>query len=221
MSFRAVIFDLDGTLLDTIEDLTDSLNIALAKLGFPPRTVAECKNLVGNGIAAFVGRVLPPEARNDDNVARRLRDLVRAEYGERQTLNTKPYLGIPETLDKLAERGIPAAVLSNKPHDSTLAVVKHFFPRYDFGAVLGAREGVPAKPDPAGALEISRRLGLPPDKILYLGDTNTDMQTAVAAGMYPLGALWGFRTAEELLANGAKALLEKPEDLLAFFGAPV
>jgi phosphoglycolate phosphatase len=217
MPFRAVIFDLDGTLLDTIEDLTEAMNVALAKLGLPARSIAECKMLVGDGVATFVKRALPPPSRNDEVLARRLRDFLRAEYAERQAVKTKPYPGIIETLDALAERKIPMAVLSNKPHDSTQAVVRHYFPRREFRAVLGAREGVPAKPDPSGALEIAGILGLPPAEIFYLGDTNTDMQTAAAAGMFPAGALWGFRTAEELLANGAKALLDRPTAVLGYF----
>jgi phosphoglycolate phosphatase len=110
------------------------------------------------------------------------------------------------------------AILSNKPHDSTLIVVRHYFPSRSFHPVLGAREDVPVKPDPASALEIAREWKLAPAMIAYVGDTNTDMQTATAAGMFACGALWGFRTAEELTANGANVLLEKPEDLLAFIG---
>jgi len=217
MPWRAVIFDLDGTLLDTIEDLTDSMNAALTRLGFTERTVADCKNLVGDGLATFIRRALPPEARDDEAAARNLRDLMRAEYRLRSTVKTKPYPGIPATLDGLTERGIPMAVLSNKPHDSTLAVINHYFSGWTFTVVLGARDGTPVKPDPAGALEIASRLDLSPAEFVYVGDTNTDMQTAAAAGMYAAGALWGFRTAEELLANGAKILLEKPEDLLLLF----
>jgi phosphoglycolate phosphatase len=106
------------------------------------------------------------------------------------------------------------AVLSNKPHESTLAVMKIYFPRREFRAILGARDGYPAKPDPSAALEIARLLGVKPEEIIYIGDTNTDMRTANAAGMYAVGALWGFRTAEELKSNGAKVLIEKPQDLL-------
>jgi phosphoglycolate phosphatase len=142
---------------------------------------------------------------------------MKAEYAARRTGKTRPYPGIPETLDELAARGIPAAVLSNKPHEETLAVIRHYFPGHEFRAVLGAREGVPVKPDPAGALEIAALFGLPPAGVFYLGDTNTDMQTAVAAGMFPAGALWGFRTAEELAANGAQSLFERPPDILPYF----
>ena len=214
MPYRAVIFDLDGTLLDTIEDLTDSMNAALVRMGHAARTIAECKQLVGDGLETFVRRALPPAAADDPRERTRLRELMMMEYRDRSTLKTRPYPGVPDLLDALAARNVPAAVLSNKPHDSTLAVMEHYFSRWSFRAIFGARDGVPVKPDPAGALEIARILGLAPANIAYLGDTNTDMQTATGAGMYGVGALWGFRTAGELIANGAKVLIETPMDLM-------
>jgi phosphoglycolate phosphatase len=218
MPYRAVIFDLDGTLLDTIEDLTDSMNAALVRMGHAARTIAECKQLVGDGLETFVRRALPPAATDDPQERTRLRELMRTEYRDRSTLKTRPYPGVPDLLDALAARNVPAAVLSNKPHDSTLAVMEHYFSRWSFRAIFGARDGVPVKPDPAGALEIARILGLAPANIAYLGDTNTDMQTATGAGMYGVGALWGFRTAGELIANGAKVLIETPMDLMPILG---
>jgi phosphoglycolate phosphatase len=142
---------------------------------------------------------------------------MREEYRVRNSRKTRPYPGVEEMLDALAGRGVPAAILSNKPHDSTLEVVGRFFPGRAFKVVLGARDGVPVKPDPGGAIEIAAQLGFSPADILYLGDTNTDMQTATTAGMFAVGALWGFRTAGELLAHGAKALVEHPREVLAFF----
>jgi len=218
MPYRAVIFDLDGTLLDTIEDLTDSMNAALVRMGHAARTIAECKQLVGDGLETFVRRALPPAAADDPRERTRLRELMMMEYRDRSTLKTRPYPGVPDLLDALAARNVPAAVLSNKPHDSTLAVMEHYFSRWSFLAIFGARDGVPVKPDPAGALEIARILGLAPANIAYLGDTNTDMQTATGAGMYGVGALWGFRTAGELIANGAKVLIETPMDLMPILG---
>ena len=214
MPHLAVIFDHDGTLLDTIEDLADSMNAALIKMGHPARTIAECKMLVGDGLETFVRRALPPAAAEDPRERARLRDLMRAEYGERSSRKTRPYPGIPELLDALTARRIPMAVLSNKPHDSTIAVMGHYFSRWSFSLIFGARDGVAVKPDPAGAFEIATLLGIAPPDFAYVGDTNTDMQTATAAGMFPVGALWGFRTAEELLATGAKVLLGTPLDLL-------
>jgi len=213
MPYRAVIFDLDGTLLDTIEDLTDSMNAALAAMGFPRKTVDECKQLVGDGLTTFIHRALPPEVADDPEAARRLREGMRAEYRRRNTWKTRAYPGIPELLEALSLERIPLAILSNKPHDSTRDVVRKFFPGIDFKAVFGAREEVPVKPDPSGAVEIARLLGLAPAEILYVGDTNTDMRTAGAAGMFAVGVLWGFRTADELRANGARALISRPDEL--------
>jgi phosphoglycolate phosphatase len=217
MNLRAALFDLDGTLLDTIEDLTDSMNAALSSMGFPVLTVDACKTLVGDGLSIFIRRALPEAARGDAESVRRLQETMRAEYRMRCAVKTRPYPGIREMLNGLAARGIPMAVLSNKPHVATLSVVGHYFPDVAFRAVLGARENVPIKPDPAGALEIAALLDVPPEEILYLGDTNTDMQTAVAAGFFGVGALWGFRTAAELRGSGARALAERPEDILEWF----
>jgi phosphoglycolate phosphatase len=217
MNLRAAIFDLDGTLLDTIEDLTDSMNAALAAQGFPSLSIEACKTLVGDGLSVFIRRALPEAARGDAEAVRRLQEAMRAEYRLRSTVKTRPYPGVREMLRGLAERSIPLAVLSNKPHASTLAVVGHYFSDTTFRVVLGARESVPIKPDPAGALEIASLLDQPPEAILYLGDTNTDMETAAAAGLFGVGALWGFRTAEELRSSGARALAARPEDILEWF----
>jgi len=214
MTFKAIIFDLDGTLLDTIEDLTDSMNAALAGLGYPERSIAETKQLVGDGLATFVRRVLPPSVSDDPDITARLTERMRAEYRRHNSVKTRLYGGLAELLDALTERAIAMAVLSNKPHDSTLEIVKKYFQRWTFGAVFGARDGVPIKPDPAAALEIATILHLAPAEILYLGDTNTDMWTANAAGMFAVGALWGFRTAAELKQAGARILLRHPLDLL-------
>lgn len=218
MILRAAIFDLDGTLLDTIEDLTDSMNAALAGLGCPLRTTEECRNLVGDGLATFIRRALPERLRGDGAAAARLEAMMRTEYKARQAVKTRPYPGVAALLAGLVERGIPHAILSNKPHPSTLSIVARYFPGHSFRVVYGARDGVPVKPDPAGALEIAGLLDLPPAEILYLGDTNTDMRTARAAGMFAVGALWGFRTRGELLASGAQALAAGPADVLRLLG---
>jgi len=235
MPFQAVLFDLDGTLLNTLEDLADSMNAVLARHGLPQHGLPAYKYFVGDGVANLVRRALPPARRDRQVLSDREpsgtpvfvpeghEELValciaemRAEYGQHWRDKTRPYDGIHELLNALTLRGVKLAVLSNKPDEMTKLTVRELLPRWRFDAVRGERAGTLRKPDPAGALGIAAQLGAPPGAFLYLGDTNTDMQTAQAAGMYPLGALWGFRPAQELTASGAKALLAQPLELLNF-----
>ncbi|MCX7749400.1 MAG: HAD family hydrolase [Clostridia bacterium] len=216
MCFKAVIFDLDGTLLDTLEDLAFSMNQALSSLGFPTHAVEKYKYLVGDGVEVLAMRALPQEIQ-DISVIQNCVLKMREYYHLHWCDKTKPYKGIPEMLEKLAKKNIRMSVLSNKPHDFTKIVVSRYFPHIHFDFVLGARADVPKKPDPKGALEIAKESRLEPDSFLYLGDTNTDMLTATEAGMFAVGALWGFRKAEELLESGAKKLIETPLDLLKLF----
>jgi len=213
-AYKAVLFDLDGTLLDTIDDLAEAMNQALAACGYPAHTAEECKYFVGDGVANFALRAMPAERRSDPAAVARVRQLYRSAYSKNWADRTRPYEGVPQLLDELDARGVAAAVCSNKPDDFVQLVVRKLLPRWRFAAVVGHREGNKHKPDPAVALEITRRLDLPPEQFLYVGDTGTDMKTAVAAGMFPVGALWGFRTAEELTANGAKVLIAEPLELL-------
>ena len=216
MKISAVLFDLDGTLLDTIEDLTDAMNAALHELGFPGHSVGACKTLVGEGIEHFAKCALPADRAEDATAVARTMDLMRAEYRNRWSRKTSPYDGIPDLLDQLHARGLKLAVLSNKADDFTRMMIGHFFPKTEFETVVGARAGRPMKPDPSPALEVASTLGVPPAEIIFLGDTKTDMETAGAAGMVPVGALWGFRSAEELLASGARYLISRPAELLGF-----
>jgi len=209
----ALLFDLDGTLLDTIEDLRDSMNAALASLGCAPRSVEECKLFVGDGLRNFALRALPEGRRDEQSVARCM-EAMRRRYAEHWADKTRPYEGVPELLEELTRRGLPMAVLSNKPDDFTRLMVARLLPKWRFAAVHGEQPGTPRKPDPAAALRIAADLGLRPERILYLGDTDTDMRTAVAAGMFPVGALWGFRGAGELIDNGARELISRPTDVL-------
>lgn len=213
MRYKAVLFDLDGTLLDTIEDLTAAMNAALKELDCPPRTVDECNFLVGAGLDNFARRALP-ESRRDERTIARCMSLMRKDYAGRWTTKTVAYDGIDRLLAGLGERGARFAVLSNKPHDFTRAMVAHFFGETGFEAVLGVRDGIPPKPDPTAARGIADDLRIAPGEFLYLGDTDIDMQTANAAGMYAVGATWGFRPREELIANGAKAIIDRPIELL-------
>lgn len=216
MSYQAVLFDLDGTLLDTLADLGDSMNRVLRRAGFPEHPLEAYKYFVGDGMEKLALRALPEEGRDSANAAR-ITTAMKEEYGRHWADKTRPYPGIPELLAELERMRIPAAVFSNKPDEFTRKMIAAFFPGRRFGAVIGARPGVPKKPDPGVPLEIAAALGISPSGFVYLGDTNTDMQTAVAAGMYPVGALWGFRTAAELEASGAKRLIANPREILEFF----
>lgn len=213
MKHKGVIFDLDGTLLDTLEDIADAANRVLASRGFPTRPLEVHKASVGSGVRVLMERVLPAD-RNDVATIQECFVAFRKDYGEHWNVKTKPYSGVPELLTELQSRGMKMTVLSNKPADFTRKCVEGILSQWKFDAVLGGEDGLPSKPDPAGALEIVKRLKLPVDAFLYLGDTGVDMQTATRAGMYAVGALWGFRGREELLRDGAKALIEHPHDLL-------
>jgi len=212
--YKAVLFDLDGTLLDTLDDLGDSMNAVLSSRGYPTHPISSFTGFVGDGVENLVRRALPPRDGSNDALVAEIVPLMRAQYSRRWKDKTRPYDGIPEMLDALAARGLRLAVLSNKPHPATVEVVGHFFPPARFDAVFGARPGVPIKPDAGAALDVARGLGIPAGEFLYLGDTNTDMQTATAAGMYAVGVLWGFRTADELLQSGARVLVAHPTEVL-------
>ncbi len=213
--FSSVIFDLDGTLLDTLEDLGDAVNRVLAARGFPTHPIASYRYFVGDGSAVLVERALPASARSSE-IYREVLAAFLADYDQSWKIKTRIYDGIPEMLDSLTAQGIAMSVLSNKPHPFTVECVRELLSKWRFVSVLGLRPEVPRKPDPAGALETAQLLGVVPERILYLGDSGTDMKTAVAAGMFPVGALWGFRTHEELMANGAAAVIQHPTELLAF-----
>lgn len=213
MSLRkAVICDLDGTLLDTLDDLADSMNAVLARLGLPEHLRDQYRYFVGDGLETLSRRVLPEEQRTSEMI-RRVSDSMLAEYNDRWAMQTHPYEGVMQLLTALSGHGYILNVLSNKPEEFTRRMVNHFLSGLPWAQIRGARSGVPRKPDPAGALAIAKELDLEPAQFLYLGDTNTDMMTANAAGMYPVGVLWGFRARKELEESGAKTLLAHPLDL--------
>ncbi|MBN1856276.1 MAG: HAD family hydrolase [Dehalococcoidia bacterium] len=213
MKYRALISDLDGTLLDTLEDLADSVNIALAKIGLPPHEVDAYRYFVGDGRRAMALRALP-EDRRDEATLEMLLPHIDEEYTRRWMDKSAPYDGIPELLDTLTSAGIRMAILSNKPHNYTVTMVSRLLPLWSFEFVLGESVSTPRKPDPSGALHIIEQMNIRPEECLYLGDSGVDMQTATAANLYPIGVLWGFRTADELLSNGARTLVERPADIL-------
>lgn len=216
MTYKAVVFDLDGTLLDSLADVGESMNKVLQQLGFPEHEVEKYKYFIGDGIHKLACRVLPAD-KLDEDIVKKCVAMVREEYGKRWYLKTRPYEGIPELLQELSSKNIPLVILSNKPDDFTKKNIERFFPDIKFSFVVGERPGIPRKPDPTSALEIAALHNLSPREFLYLGDTDTDMQTARSAGMIAVGVLWGFRQADELLENGAEHLIKKPVELMEFF----
>lgn len=213
MKYKAVLFDLDGTLLNTLQDLADAVNTGLKRLGFPAHELDEFRYFVGEGREEMARKSLPEETR-DPHTIDQLVNHINEYYTQHWSDHTLPYNGIPEMLNKLQTKGIKLTVFSNKPQEFTKANVSGLLANWSFEMVLGASTEVPKKPDATGALMIASQLDINPQDFLYLGDSGIDMLTAVKAGMFPVGALWGFRTAEELLECGAKALIEQPADLL-------
>ena len=206
------IFDLDGTLVNSLRDLADSSNHMLAVQGFPTYPVDRYRFFVGRGIPKLIEEVVPVPSRTPEVLAasRRLFD----EYYHAHALdNTAPYEGIPELLTELKSRGLRLAVVSNKPDGFAKQIVTALFGG-TFEIVFGQRAGVPRKPDPAGALEACAAMGGVPSDCLYFGDSGVDMLTANAAGMTAVGVLWGFRGRDELLENGAKSLIPAPAQAL-------
>lgn len=212
--YKGVLFDLDGTLTDTLADIADTMNRALRLYGLPEWPLEAYRYLVGDGAKVLSERCV----RERQELAPAVRETYQAYYQEHNLVKTKPYEGIPEMLAALAGMGLPLAVLSNKPDADTKRVVAHFFPEIPWAVVRGQVEGVPVKPDPAGALAVAAEMQLQPGDFLYLGDTAVDMKTALAAGMHPVGARWGFRTAQELRDSGAAFVAETPQDVLKWIG---
>jgi phosphoglycolate phosphatase len=214
MNYKAVLFDLDGTLIDSLAGLAEAMNLLLARLGYPTHPVEEYKYFVGSGIEEAIRRALPEQTRHTAPIERLAAD-YRALYDTIWPQQSPAYEGVPDMLAGLRKKKIKTAVLSNKSDDFTRRMTAKLFPDHEFAEVQGERRGVPRKPDPTAALQIAERLGIKPADFIFLGDSGIDMETAVRAGMYPLGALWGFRQAEELSTHGACDLLHHPLELLS------
>lgn len=208
--YRAVLFDLDGTLTNTLEDIAFAMNRALRLNGLPEHPVNAYRYFVGDGVHMLVRRAIGERQEMEDAVFHTYQDY----YKEHNLDRTRPYDGVPEMLAALQEKGLKLCVFSNKPDADTRRVVAHFFPQVNFVVVRGQVEGVPVKPDPAGALAVAAECGIAPENFLYLGDTDVDMLCAQRAGMHPVGVTWGFRTAEELEKAGAERLIDHPTKTL-------
>jgi phosphoglycolate phosphatase len=210
--YRLVIFDLDGTILDTLEDLYDSLNVALRENGFPERSIQEVRSFVGNGIYRLVQLGLP-EGHTEEELNRTLA-FFRSYYGEHCLDKTKPYPGISELFERLHREGRLIAVVSNKADSAVQALIARFFPgQIDY--VLGERDGIRRKPAPDTVLEAMRRMGVSAGETVYAGDSEVDIQTAANAGVDAVIVSWGFRDRQELLEHGAKVIVDRMEELFS------
>lgn len=208
---HAVIFDLDGTLLNTLGDLRAATNHALEVRGLPPHSMEEIRQFIGNGIRLLICRAMPegtPEAEIDAAL-----DDFKAYYAAHIHDRTVPYDGIPQLLTALRKRGIQVAVLSNKIDSASQQLIEYFFPGKT-DVVFGEHVGVPRKPDPTSCRMVMQQLSVQPEQVLYVGDSGTDMQTAKNAGLYAVGVTWGFRSKEVLLEYGADVLVHRPEQIL-------
>lgn len=211
--FDAVVFDLDGTLLDTLADIAAASNETLVEMGHLPLPLDAYRELVGEGVLSLIRRALGPGEADPGQLAAAVARLEH-HYARHWNRQTRPYPGIPGLLDALAERALPMAVLSNKPHGFTTLCVDQLLSRWRFQVVLGATEGLARKPDPAGLHRVLAQLQVSAPGTLFLGDTAIDMQTAVAAGCVPIGVSWGFRSHRELLDAGAREVISSPAQLL-------
>ncbi len=217
---KGVIFDLDGTLLDTLQDLSDSVNSALLKYGFPAHTPEEYKARIGNGFRNLMEVSLPADCRDDATISNVLNEFLDV-YSKNYTRRTKPYDGIEQLLSELTRKNVLLGINSNKRTDYTEELVRKNFPNISFVGVFGERSGVAKKPDPTSALEIAALMKLKPEEIIYIGDSGTDIQTGINAGMATAGVLWGFRGIEEFTQAHADDVFHAPHEiteLLSFGG---
>lgn len=209
---RTVIFDLDGTILDTLDDLTDAVNFALSSFGLPARRKEEICSFVGNGIRKLIERAIgAPEHKDEQEIF----ETFRSHYAQHCAVKTKPYEGIEDVLKTLKKRGVKTAVLSNKSDAEVKKLIKDYFPNL-FDVVEGENEsaGFPRKPNPKGLLEVMRRLNASAEDTIYVGDSNVDIQTAKNAGVRCISVTWGFKEKAFLLSSGAKEMVDTPEDIL-------
>ena len=212
---QAYIFDLDGTLIDSLADIAESVNRMLDARGFPRSDVELFRQMVGDGMEKLVERALPAEHRADEALIQVCVEEYRAQYDLLWQQQTRPYEGIVEMLATLKARGVKLGVISNKAHRFTVPMTEHFFGKDCFDAILGARAEVPRKPAPDGAHEMAALLGLKTAEMAYVGDSGIDMAFAKNSGMRAIGVRWGFRGEKELIEHGADVLISHPCELAA------
>jgi phosphoglycolate phosphatase len=214
MTIQAVIFDLDGTLLDTLADIADAVNRVLAAKGYPKHPGQDYRWFVGDGSAMLIKRALPPDCRNPENIQACLGHFIN-DYSQHWDRKTAPYTGIMELLERLQTRRLKLAVVTNKPHRFAEKMIAHYFHKASFDPIFGQREGIPKKPDPTQALAAVRQMQVTANDCLFLGDSAVDIETARRAGIPSIGAGWGFRPKSELIDAGADHIIDHPMEVLS------
>lgn len=214
-NYKVVIFDLDGTLLNTIDDIANTMNKVLAEMKLPTHPVSAYYQFVGAGVVVLSKRALPANMRDEVTVFK-VHGMFNKLYHETWKEFSKPYDGIKELLDYLISQGKEVGVFSNKPQKFCEIMMDYYFPKIKFSFVRGNRKNIPPKPDPAGGLEILKEMNLKAEDVLYVGDTDIDMQTAVNCGFFGIGAEWGFRTKDELIKTGARLTFATPVEMMNY-----
>ena len=208
---KTIIFDLDGTLIDSLEDIAVCMNKVLEELNLPIHKMEDYKYFVGGGISVLVENALNGHS---DDIKEEVTKKFKVIYDQKLHAKTKPYEGIYELLDELEKENHNLAILSNKPHEFTIAYAKSLFDKYNFKEIHGQKSDIPKKPDPIAAINIAKVFDAPCEEVYFVGDTMVDMQTAKNAGMIAIGVLWGFRDEEELKEHGADFLVSHPLEIL-------
>ncbi len=214
MSVSLVIFDLDGTLLNTIADLGTATNYALKECGYKTHPISKYNDFVGNGIYNLIKRALPEPARDEAEIVR-IKQHFLDYYNNHNTDDTKPYDGIQQLLDALCDRNINVAIASNKYQIAVEKLAKHYFPQINWVAIEGQKENYPIKPDPSIVFNILLKCPTPKQDVLYIGDSGVDMLTARRSGVRSVGVTWGFRPQSELEQNFATHIIKSPTDILS------
>lgn len=212
MKYDAIMFDLDGTLADTLRDIAASANFALAEMGRPTFEVPRYRYLAGQGLQSLMIDALGPA---HVSLVPKGMEIFKRYYADHSMDFTNPYDGMADALDAIMKLPVKTAVLSNKPHPATLALMEKAFSKWRWDMIVGHREGHALKPDPTSAIEVAEKLAVPRERWMYVGDTKVDMKTAVGAGMFAVGVTWGFRDEPELRESGAQAIIHHPSELLS------
>jgi phosphoglycolate phosphatase len=218
MKTQGIVFDLDGTLLNSLADIANAGNTVLAAHGFPVHSIDDYRLFVGDGVRRLVHRLVPPATADDPALLATLLREYAEQYARTWNVESRLYDGITDLLDALVQRDVRLGVLSNKPQAATCRCVEYYLGRYPFAAVLGQQADRPPKPDPTGVREILARLQVGADACCYVGDSAVDMQTALSADLFAVGAAWGFRSVDELRDAGAQAIIHHPRELLTLLG---